>query len=183
MIDESEEWRNAIKRNNSYIRRFARIAAKEDSTFPADRIHMRIITNALFCRKLLETPLVASEFKQTSLPVSAYPWNGSRIDYMNAHRFDEKYQLETAIAKSIKASVLGNYIIHSFVWAWGVDKELNIDSFLVSSDKTREEYLYRIDLRIYLDFLQSVANSFPARCVYERDPVSGQWQFDALTPN
>jgi len=183
MIDESTEWRNAIKRNNSYIRRFAKIATKENSTFPPDRIHMRIITNALFCRKLLETPMVASEFKQTNLPVSAHPWNDSIVDHINAHKIDEKYRLETASTKILKAPVLGNYIIHSFIWAWGVDEELNIDSFLVCSDKTREKDLYRVDLRIYLDFLQSVANSYPARCVMNRDPVFGQWQWDADTPN
>ena len=148
MIHESYEWKQAIKRNNAYVRRYSEDAVADENGYLLDESEIRIVTNALIVRRLLETPKVATTLKEYVVPVVTHPWSGSNVDYMNCHRLDQKYQINNPVSKNLRGGILCDQIIHSFVWTWLVsDDECHLNGFIVSSDhkKHSEVYLVNID--------------------------------------
>ena len=179
MIQESHEWKKAIKRNNSYIRRMSKNPIDEEDLI-LDRIQIRIVSNALYVRRLLETPTVASSLSHESINITAYPWTGKVVDYMNNHHFDKAYQINNPRNKDVLGSTLCNQIIHSFVWVWIVDDvEDIISGFMVSSDRKRHSELYTVQLDDFRKFTQNVANSWPTKMTGKRNRETGQWEFQS----
>ena len=178
MIQESYEWKQAIKRNNSYIRRNGRAAIACDESYLLDRIQIRIVSNALFVRRLLETPKVATALRDREMQVISHPWSGEGVDDVNCHRIDRKYQLNNAVLKSTSARMLCDQIIHSFVWTWLTDEcESKLYGFAVSSDRKRESELFVIDMERFIAYAQEVANSNPSEMRGIRNADTGQWEF------
>lgn len=178
MILESYEWKRAIKRNNAYVRRYGKPALADEEGYLLDRIQIRIVTNALFVRRLLETPNVATALREEDVPVTAYPWKGSNVDYMNCHRLDEKYQINNPACKRVRGGVLCDQIIHSFVWTWISDEyEEILKGFIVSSDRKKHSEVYFVDMNDWLGYTQSIANSNPARIDSARNSETQQWEF------
>lgn len=178
MINESYEWKQAIKRNNVYIRRHSEAAVADEDSYLLDRIQIRIVNNALIVRKLLETPKVATTLKEYIVPVIAHPWSGSNVDYMNCHRLDEKYQINNPISKSLRGGLLCDQIIHSFVWTWVLSEdEYRLNGFIVSSDHKKHSEVYLISFDDWLTYTQEIANSNPTTMHGTRNSETGQWEF------
>lgn len=178
MIIESYEWKQAIKRNNTYVRKYGKAAMADD--YLLDRIQIRIVTNALLVRRLLETPKVATSLREEDVPVIAHPWTCSNVDYMNCHHLDQKYQLNTPLPKKLPGGVLCDQIIHSFVWTWLVDESCeDLKGFIVSSDRKKHSEVYVVDIDNWLGYTQGIAKSNPARMEATRNTKTGQWGFSS----
>ena len=180
MIQESYEWKQAIKRNDAYVRRLCNSALSDEEEYLLDRIQIRLVSNALFVRRLLETPKVATALKHAAIPVVTFPWKGTRVDYFNNHHIDSKYQLNNGLDKTVRAAILCDQIIHSFVWAWLTDDTGgHLDGFMVSSDRKKHSELIAVQLHDWLGFTRAVANSDPTCGLYIRDDAKGEWEFHA----
>lgn len=178
MINESYEWKQAIKRNNAYVRRYGKAALIDEDGYLLDRIQIRIVTNAFFVRRLIETPNVATALMKEDVPVIAHPWTGSNVDYMNCHHLDQKYQINNPTAKRLRGGVLCDQIIHSFVWTWIFDESgENLRGFIVSSDRKKHSEVYVVDMDDWLGYTQSTANSSPTHMKATRNMETGQWVF------
>lgn len=180
MILESYEWKRAIKRNNAYVRRYGEAALKDEEGFLLDRIQIRLVTNALIARRLLETPNVSTDLREYDVPVVAHPWSGSNVDYMNCHRLDEKYQIKNPTPKTLRGGLLCDQIIHSFLWTWVSDAaDRNLNGFIVSSDRKKHSEVYVVDIDDWLGYTQRIANSHPTQIHGTRNLETGRWEFSA----
>lgn len=178
MIFESYEWKKTIKRNNAYLRRNSEASVIDKDGYLLDRIQIRIVTNSLIVRRLLETPKVATNLKEYIIPVIAHPWSGSNVDYMNCHRLDQKYQINNSVPKSLRGGLLCDQIIHSFVWTWVLSEdEGRLKGFIVSSDHKKHSEVYLVSLDDWLTYTQKIANSNPTTMQGTRNNKTGQWEF------
>jgi hypothetical protein len=181
MILESYEWKQTIKRNNAYIRRCGSAAILDEEGYLLDRIQIRIVTTALIARRLLETPKVATNLKDVVIPVIAHPWTGSRVDYLNCHRIDAKYQINNPVSKTVQGTFLCDQIIHSFVWTWVSNEDENqLDSFIVCSDRKKHSEVHVVDIQEWLTYSQSLANSNPSTMHSTRNRDTGEWEFTSF---
>lgn len=180
MIDDSHEWKETIKRNNRYVLSHVTVAAHDTSDTVLSRIHIRLLCNALFIRRLLETSTVATSLRGRKIPASTLPWSGTSVDYLNVNKLDQHYLLQSATTGSVTGVHLCNQIIHSFVWAWITsDVDGSLRGFIVSSDRRKHAEALAVEITSFVSYAHCVATSWPTSCHYARDKQSGQWRFEA----
>lgn len=179
MIIESQEWKQAIKRNVRYIKTKISTDLPDIDDGIYDRLQIKVVTNALLCRRLLETPKVSSKLKTVKMRVISYPWSGENVNIFNHHSTDKQYQLNNPFPKSVLAPVLCNQLIHSFVWLWGFDENEILSSFLVNSDKTKHKKLYEVKLIDFLEYCLEIANSWPSSLQYYIDEKTKEYIYIA----
>lgn len=174
MIWDSVVWKEELAKDLQHIRRSI-AAVQPDASYErtAVAIEKFAFTSAFIVRKLLEANKLSDEIESASISVTEFP----RIDietpihFLNWHRFQAFYDLDTGARTNLSPRRLCNTLIHSFVFVPETDEAGNrFDSILFNSDHSKDKQLYRIALDTLFTFIEAVASDDIAHLVIKKAP-------------
>jgi hypothetical protein len=139
------------------------------------RFEREIFIGFYAIRKLLETFKVSSQTRRLSLTLASSPSIGV-VDYMNAHRIDELFNLEIADFEQRDLEFVCNQFIHSFVFIPVQHENGSIAGAYIASDKAKREKIYFVELRQILLAFRTVGTDYPAKLLLERNEKTLQWE-------
>jgi hypothetical protein len=73
------------------------------------------------------------------LPTTRFPPTGTEVDQWNIHRFDDQYDLTDSRTEQMSVFRFLNLIIHSLIFAEGLNDRLQVTDFCVTSDNSSEK--------------------------------------------
>jgi hypothetical protein len=173
MIWESCYWKEPLLEDRRYLLRFRCTDTTSEKTLAG--LEKRIFLSFYSVRKLIEANRLSTKNINSNWPLLSYP-NKSKVDLLNWHRIDEKYNLEKVNKEKRNLLWLCNQVIHSFVFILNFDDYGKLSGFYVSSDRLRNKKLYQIERKQYLDILKLIGNDYPANSKGYRNK-SGDWIF------
>lgn len=173
MIQESRYWKVPLVRAAKWLER----ARVEDET--AERILARI-ERELFIgfyaiRKLLDTFKVSPNTRNMSFLLSWSPCV-KMVDYMNAYRIDEFFDLNIVQSEERDLEFLCNQFIHSYVFAPAQNEDGSLAGIYVSSDRARSSKLYFVELSHVLSAFRTVGKDYPTSQHMRRNEKTHQWE-------
>ena len=98
------------------------------------------------------------------------------VDYMNAHRIDELFDLQESRTEERDLTFLCNQFIHSYVFTVVQSEDGALAGVYVSSDRTRREKLYFVDASHILHAFRSVGKDYPTKQIMKRNEKTLQWE-------
>lgn len=173
MIWHSVYWKEELYRHAAELKR--RKHQKKWFERSTAGLEKTIMIGFYAIRKLMEAHAISDELRDQQLRLKAYRWTGSRVTFMNWHKIDQKYDLQTPIVLTKTVRWLTNQLIHSFVFMPGFDPEDRLDSLLFNSDRTRRQYLYSISIDKIVSLFEEVAANEPASMRLQFDEEEGDF--------
>ncbi len=187
MIWESGYWKSDLIKDADMLNKWSKKK-------PSDRQYVlfekKIFIAAFSIRKLLEAEKIGSDFPMWTFGVSKFlKKTKDPIDYMNSHKIDKFYDLDKEIKDSLSIPSLCNKLIHSYIFSLKVNESEEIISFLFTSDETKEECIYEMNLEKFTNLLKWIGHSDVIRSRQIRDPkepsgfkIKREYCFDACIP-
>jgi len=176
MIWESCYWKEPLLKYRNYLLRFRCNNTTGEKTLSG--LEKRIFLSFYSIRKLIDADKLSTANVNSSWPVFSYR-NVSRVDLMNWHKINVKYDLEQENLETRSLRWICNQVIHSFVFALGFEDDGKLYGFFISSDKKRNKALYQIRRKQILDILKLIGNDYPEHIDGYRnrdgDWISKQW--------
>lgn len=176
MIWGSCYWKEPLLKDRNYLLRFR--CSNTTGEKALAELEKRIFLSFYSIRKLIEAEELSTVNVNSSWPVFSYR-NISRVDLMNWHKIDEKYDLEQENQETRSLHWICNQVIHSFVFVIDFEDDGKLSGFFISSDKERNKKLYQIRRKQILDILKLIGNDYPAHLDGERnkegDWITKQW--------
>lgn len=169
MIFESSPWKCDLLRMKQEIIQYNNSKYfNDDSSDAITIIEQAIFYSAFVIRKLIDCKTKVSDkvdsytFKLKSIP----PKNKINFFYniTNSYNWDNSKSVTKPGAK------ICNWLIHSYVFFFGVNEENKIDSFYVSSDYDKNKYLYQVELYDWIKYMDFVGNDDIVNLVMKFDP-------------
>ena len=152
MIYESYPWKQDLLRRKRLILKYnCANLLSEDSAYTV--IEKAVFYSAFIIRKLIDCRVKVSD------EVDAYKFTlkGFRprknVDVMHRWPDENSHDWEhetTAYTKSGKE--ICNWLIHSHIFFFGFDEDGKVESFFVSSDRDKNEMLYCIELKDWIEY-------------------------------
>ncbi len=173
MIWESMYWKKPLLRAASWLEK----VKIDDETYEQTlvKVEKEVFFGFYAIRKLLDTLKVSDKTKNMSFSLKWYPCIKS-VDYMNAHRIYELYELEKEGEEHRDIAYLCNQFVHSYVFQVVQNDKGNILGFFVSSDKTKQKKMYFISIENVILAFRTVGKDYPCRLGLVRNPTTGQWE-------
>lgn len=119
-------------------------------------IEENIFVSAYIIRKLLEAKKLSFELNKLKIKAEKFS-NLKRVDHMNWHKIEELFDLTTPKKNQLRLNYLCNIIIHSFIFMLCYNDNNSVHGFFITSDYTRNDELYLIELKDYIAFLKVIA--------------------------
>lgn len=163
MIWDSYFWKRELQRTANRIRRLAnkQDGAREKNDYELER---SVMVGFYSIRKLIESMKVTSSCANTSVTLEAHPslyGEKNAINHLNWHRIFDFYDFNIIETKAIRLSALCNLFIHSFIFMPVINTKRNIDAILITSDRTKYNFLYLIKIKDITALFKKVALNFP----------------------
>ncbi len=172
MIWESCHWKEALLKDRAYLSRFRIRRATRENTLAG--VEKRIFISFYAIRKLMDAEKLSTSNPDSRWPVVWYP-NVARVDTMNWHRIDEKYDLNSKHHEFRTLVWLCNQVIHSYVFILTFAESGIIDGVFVASDRQRNKRVSFFCRKTIMDILKLIGNDYPAHACSVRDD-DGQWK-------
>ncbi|ALP65196.1 hypothetical protein [Paraburkholderia caribensis] len=145
------------------------------------RLERELFVGFYSIRKLLDTFKVSPATRRMKLVLNWSPSNGQVVDYMNAHRLDNLYELRKTTSEQRDLLFLCNQFVHSYVFMPVIDEKHSFTGVYVNSDRTRHDRIYYVEERQIIDIFKIVGNDYPSTQHMRRNK-SGQWEeYDPAT--
>ncbi len=170
MIWESDIWKVELARDLQAVRQQiapANLAAAYDQALVA--IEKFAFTSAFIIRKLLEAHKLSDEILSTHLPVRRFPRIDREIviNFLNWHRFEDFYNLDSPEEIVLSPHTLCNLLIHSFVFCPEVDEFTGeLGGIFFNSDRTRDKFLYWVSINKLFAFIEDISQDHIDYAVY-----------------
>lgn len=175
MIHESRHWKTPLLRAATWLERLR----LPDDEVAAERNLVRVEKELFFgfyaIRKLLDTLKVSDSTKAMRFELQWSPCVAP-VDYFNAHRVEELFDLKTSHRETRDIHFLCNQFIHSYVFVALEGEERQLVGCFVSSDRTRHEKIYFVGLAQVLSAFRTVGRDYPSSSHMQRNPTTGQWE-------
>lgn len=155
---ESYPWKQDLLNELEVIKKYNQSQRlRDDSNQSFSNIEKSIIYSAFIIRKLIDS------LDEVSDEVGKYELNTIefkakiRINLMRRFPDEETHDWNNPINSVKKGREICNLLIHSYGFAFICNKYNEIDSFVVTSDRTRNDSLYKVDLHDWINFMNFVA--------------------------
>ena len=171
MIWESHYWKVPLLQDRKYLSRFRITGRTREDTLVS--VEKRLFIAFYAIRKLIEADKLTTAYLSRQFEVLWHP-NVSRVDKMNWHKIDEKYDLSMVKREMRDLKWLANQIIHSFVFIPLYRESGLFDGVYVASDRERNKRVYFFSRKLILDTLDLIGNDYPVHSRSTRDE-NGDW--------
>jgi hypothetical protein len=171
VIDESHYWKQPLLKAATWLQR---LRIKPQSQQALVRLEREIFVGFYAIRKLTDTMKLTHKIKAMTFPLLVHPCV-KRVDYMNCHKIDEFYDLQSTTTELRDLAYLCNQFIHSYVYRAVISEDQRVDGFYVSSDRSRQKHLYFVTRASVLTAFRSVGRDDPTHFVLSRNHATGQW--------
>ena len=172
MISESRYWKRPLLKVATWLQKLELSKDTVDRTLV--RVEKELFLGFYTVRKLLETFKVSDSTRQLKFEIVWFP-NIKSVDYFNAHRLHELFDLAMPTVEVRDIGFLCNQFIHSFIFST-VTMDNHIEGFFVSSDRARNERLYFIEVDRVVSIFRTVGQDYPKKAEFIRNPVTQQWE-------
>jgi len=139
------------------------------------RVEKELFIGFYAIRKLLETFKVSDSTRAMTFDLQWSPCLKS-VDYLNAHRIDELFDLKETATETRDIGFLCNQFVHSYIFVPAEGEQGEIAGFYVTSDKSRHEKLYFVALSQVLSAFHTVGHDYPTKMNLKRNRKTGQWE-------
>jgi hypothetical protein len=173
VISESRYWKAPLLRAANWLERL-RI---EDRTreHSLARVERELFIGFYSIRKLLETFKISPSTRTMAFSLQWSPCI-KVVDYTNAHRIDELFNLELSHSESRDLEFLCNQFMHSYVFILAQQENGRFAGAYVASDKARKEKLYFVELAHILTAFRTVGKDYPRSQHMRRNESTEQWE-------
>jgi len=163
MIWESSTWKGELLQDLKAIRDLVQQVNFSESGPPFVQTMIAIekfaFVSAYVIRKLSEAHKISDELEAAVFPVLRFQRVKPErpIHLFNWHRFEEFYDLNAPVEKTMTLRQLCNMFIHSFIFCPAVDEDSSqFDTILFNSDHTKDDALFEIKLETLFELVSSV---------------------------
>lgn len=98
------------------------------------------------------------------------------VDYFNAHRVEELFDLDTIHHEDRDLAFLCNQFIHSYVFVPVYHEAGALAGVYVSSDRSRHEKLYFVEISQVVHAFRTVGKDYPSEQHLRRNAKTDQWE-------
>jgi hypothetical protein len=157
MIDDSQVWKDRIRRGRATLRRKLRDAPRDPARAEAAFVEVEpfAFLTGYIVRKLIEAKKLSDELEGAVMNVVAYPARPDYpLDFLSAHEIDRGYDLTAPMPKAIGLRTLCNLLVHSFVFMPATTESGNEwAGFFLNSDHSKRELVFvaRDDFDVLVD--------------------------------
>jgi hypothetical protein len=123
------------------------------------RMERFVFWSAFVIRKLSEAKKLSDELEAEQIQVSRFPRSDldGPHDFMNAHKIERFYDLDSGISQTAAPLWLSNQLIHSFVFIPETDDDGRLTGLYFNSDLSREDSLFYIAWSEFKRMIMAVA--------------------------
>jgi hypothetical protein len=173
MIYESRYWKQPLLRAATWLERLRLGEANEERALA--RVERELFLGFYSIRKLLDPFKIAPRTRTMMFMLTWSPCV-KEVDYMNAHRIDELFDLDVRHTEQRDLAFLCNQFIHSYVFAPVQHEDGALAGAYVASDRARNEKLYFVELDQILLAFRTVGRDYPASQHMRRNERTNQWE-------
>ena len=166
MIWESHHWKEPLLEDRDYLLRFRISDSTTEKTLAG--IEKRLFLSFYSIRKLIEAEKLTNATCESKWKLFRHK-KTSRVDRLNWHKIEEKYDLEKKEEAVRDLQWICNQIIHSFVFTPNFDEKGKLSGFYVSTDRERNKFLYHLDRTSLFQILKRVGTDYPSSSESHRD--------------
>jgi len=124
-----------------------------------ERLDMRteefFFITSFIVRKLIEALKLSDEYLASQYGVIKHQRNEDdcKIDFLNNHKIDQYYNLESRNHITLNLNRVCNLFIHSYIFIISIDKDC-VDGVFVTTDYDKEKFILFISLDEYIRLLE-----------------------------
>lgn len=159
MIWESCYWKEPLLKDRKYLLSFRRNESTSEKTLAG--LEKRIFLSFYSIRKLIEADKLSTKNVDSKWSIYSY-YNKSRVDKMNWHKIDVKYDFTNRQKERRNLRWICNQVIHSYVFILGFDEKGKISCFYISSDREKNIKLYEVSRQEMLDIFKTIGSDYPS---------------------
>ncbi len=177
MAFESYYWKKNIKRDIRDIQKKMLISLdlvpdeKIDEVFSF--VEIKLFMMAFSIRKLLEARKLPDAVANIEIKVIAYKRNDRRASIF--FDFEKLYDFKDALKKSLKLTDVLNQFIHAYFFQAFTTAKGHFRYLYVTSDRTKNKFLYRVDLKTFLILIKKVSEMHVTRSYTNYDKKTGEF--------
>lgn len=165
MIHESYYWKIELYKSFQILSKFRFLKKISEKSYV--KIEKAILFGAYIVRKLHEAQKIPPDFLLEEIEITKHSLQKDKIvDHMNSHRIDRNYDLSKSTSEKRDYSFIINQLIHSFNIVYSFDGNNRFDGIFFNSDRSKNEYLYFINLKDILYLFLKIS---------EGDITSASW--------
>ena len=173
MIQVSRYWKVPLLRSASWLERLRFDESSEERVLV--RVERELFIGFYSIRKLLETFKLSPSAKSLQFPLQWSPCV-KMVDYFNARRIDELFDLNTVQSENRDLEFLCNQFIHSYVFVSVRYEGGALAGVYVCSDRTRHEKLYFVERGQIIHAFRTVGKDYPREQHLRRNAKTDQWE-------
>jgi hypothetical protein len=155
MINESYYWKKELYESYLAVFNFRYLKKKQPNSFV--KVEMALMIGAYIIRKLDEASKIPPDFLKRKVQVELFKSQNTIVDFMNSHRIDQHYDLQSIHKEEKDWRFVINQIIHSFVTMNSFDKENHLNGVLINSDKTKIKSLYFLPIELIFKIFLTIS--------------------------
>ncbi|MHB0937655.1 MAG: hypothetical protein ACYC6A_14805 [Armatimonadota bacterium] len=178
MIWDSGPWKSDLLRRAEILKhlRIKKGLSEEDLV----EVELTMFVAFYTIRKLIEarTKLSTSTVNRT-LTLISYSATGKPTTLLNWHHIDDHYDMRMpgSVTKDIR--FVCNQFIHSYTFASCMDENGCLESILVTSDREKDNCIYRINVDSIIRILILVGTDDPTSLQLTMNPKTGDYDVQA----
>jgi hypothetical protein len=168
MIWESAPWKDLLIADATLLERWsAKPGVTERRSVLIER---KVFLAAYTIRKLYEAQKLSTSFRDRSFRCRTYPAMSDRITHYSV-RLEKLYDFDKPHERTITPRNLIDVIIHSFIFSEFLREDMTIEGFLVTSDKSRYDRLWLVEMDSFVRLMRQVGSDYPSSMtgVFNRD--------------
>lgn len=173
MIHESEPWKRLLSQEADRLLAASKARRSEARSV---RIERALFFGAYIIRKLAEAKKLSSAYDSKNIQVQVLPATKAGIDWTNAYRWDQFFEISASSKKTIAVSALVNLLIHSLVLVELNDEEDHVVGFFITSDQQSKTALYAVEIAAWIAVMRWVAADHVGSVQRWRAEVGGPWR-------
>ncbi len=177
MISESRYWKVPLLRAATWLEHVR--LEESNSERLLVRVERELFIGFYAIRKLLETFKLSPCTKSMSFSLAWSPCV-RMVDYFNAHRIDELFDLSTVQHEEHNLEFLCNQFIHSYVFSPVQEHDGSLAGALVCSDRLRQDKIYFVAITQISQAFRTVGKDYPVSQHLQRNRKTNQWE--EITP-
>jgi hypothetical protein len=160
MIYESRTWKEDL------LRRAARLSKRSTQRRWSDQsmalLERELMVGFFSIRKLVDSHKVSDGISNSRIAVSRVPSTGYGATKLNAHKVEKLFDFERLTGSTMSLRDLCNQVIHSLVFTFYTHEDGRIESFLVASDREKNDSAVIVTLAVTQAMFTSVGSNYPA---------------------
>lgn len=161
MIYESYPWKQDLLKRKRLIQKYNRAELlSEDNDRAYTVIEKAVFYSAFIIRKLIDCKVkVSDEVDSYRFTIKGFrPWKN--MDLIHRYPDEKTHDWKQKMTYTKSGAEICNWLIHSFIFFFGLDDTNKIDCFYVSSDFDKNKILYRIELKEWIKYMEFVGSDF-----------------------